>query len=116
MKAYDFICSCWFRLLVFMAALSLASPIVAAEDYATDDANASEKLVLTLSDKWLASEAPNGRFRQNGSSDNASVLLPEKSDTRPADIGCGMDLNPSTVGGTSLSSRVVGACNFNYHY
>jgi len=112
MKAYDFICSCPFRLLAVIAGLSLACPIMAADDHATTgNADASEKLVLTLSDKWLAPVAP-----QNGLNDKGSALLPEKSDTRPADIGCGMDMNPSTVGGASLSSRVVGACNFNYHY
>lgn len=74
-------------------------------------------LVLTLSDDLpdQGSGSGNGNFLHSNLPAGNSTLNP-KSPNEKANIGCNMDMAPDVSSDTSLSSRMVGKCNFNYQY
>ena len=82
--------------------------------------NQKSELILTLSNKWLESNANaySAFYKRNRS--KTKDLIPEESESKPANIGCGMDVGPNAGpnagSGGSLSSRIIGECNFNYKY
>jgi hypothetical protein len=99
-------------LLSFLVCYAL--PAV-AEQPNPEDFNQPSPLVLTLSDEWL--EQGNGDTdlgHSNQASSNST--LNQNSLNEKANIGCNMDMIPDVNSDTSLSSRMVGKCNFNYHY
>lgn len=72
-------------------------------------------LVLTLSDDLLDQGSGKGSLHSsNTASENARSNT--NSATEKANIGCNMDMVPDVSSDTSLSSRMVGKCNFNYQY
>lgn len=76
----------------------------------------SNELVLTLSDEWLESATnTHHNLRKPKNAADAS-LINQGSKVKPANIGCGMDMNPIADSNVSLTGRVVGKCNFNYQY
>lgn len=72
-------------------------------------------LVLTLSDDLLDQGSGNGNFHHSNLPASNSTLN-AKSANEKANIGCNMDMAPDVSSDTSLSSRMVGKCNFNYQY
>ncbi|MGY6276035.1 hypothetical protein [Methylomonas sp. MgM2] len=87
-----------------------------AEPPPPDAFNKKSELVLTLSDKWVKSNANpySNLFKPNGS--KRQQVTAEPAQSKPADIDCGMDVNPNGGADSSLTGRIVGECNFNYHY
>lgn len=86
-----------------------------AEQPNPEDFNEANPLVLTLSDEWL--EQGNGSPGLSHSNQaNSNATLNQKSSNEKANIGCNMDMIPDVNSDTSLSSRMVGKCNFNYRY
>lgn len=72
-------------------------------------------LVLTLSDDLPDQASGNGNFHHSNLPASNSTPNP-KSPNEKANIGCNMDMAPDVSSDTSLSSRMVGKCNFNYQY
>lgn len=75
------------------------------------------ELILTLSDQSLGLEQ-DGSTRSLDGRGNSNANLPQtgRSKIRPVDLGCGVDVNPFPDLNNSLPSRLVGECNFRYHY
>lgn len=74
------------------------------------------ELVLTLSDDWATSDKATQNQLHKPNQAAGKQLLTEPANPAPANIGCGMYENPIPTLDTSLTSRMVGKCNFNYRY
>jgi hypothetical protein len=73
-------------------------------------------LILTLSeDEVLDQSTGNANFHHSPPS-TISSSINQRPATEKANIGCNMDMIPDVNSDTSLSSRMVGECNFNYKY
>ena len=113
MKTVDFFCLNRHVIQFFFVGVLIchAGPTL-AEPPAPEAFSQSSDLVLTLSDKWLESDTNSAdEFHKP-----ARNLITAKSKPKPANIGCGMDVNSLPTDDDSIASRVEGKCNFNYHY
>jgi hypothetical protein len=99
-------------LLSFLVCYAL--PAV-AEQPNPEDFNQPSPLVLTLSDEWLEQGNEDTDLGHSNQASSNSTLN-QNSLNEKANIGCNMDMIPDVNSDTSLSSRMVGKCNFNYHY
>lgn len=73
------------------------------------------ELVLTPSAKWAEpNKATQNLVHKPHQTNQQQVIRAPKS--TQANVGCGMDVNQIPTTDTSLTSRVVGKCNFNYQY
>ena len=113
MKTFDFFCLSGCRIKFIFVSLIICSVGSALADPPPAEAfNHPSDLVLTLSDKWLETNTSSNHESRNPNRN----LITEKSKPKPANIGCGMDANPIATTSTSLTSQLVGKCNFDYHY
>jgi len=117
MKSNDFFCLiATIRRAIFVG-LACCFPLVAhAEPPPPEAFNQKSELILTLSDKWLESDSKaQNRFQKTNRVTRAK-LITEKTREKQSNIGCGMDVNQNNTPFASLTSQVVGECNFNYQY
>lgn len=75
-----------------------------------------DELVLTLSDEWLDADANDHHSLNKPKHAQDAALLNRKQESRPANLGCGMDVSDIDSAETSLTSRVVGKCDLNFRY
>lgn len=87
---------------------------VAAEPPSPADFSRHDKLVLTLSDKWLDPSEQNNPSPSNTANPNKS--LADSPKTKDTPIGCGMDVTPLANSDSSFANRVVGKCNLTLRY
>lgn len=119
MNSIDFLCQeLNMKKPAFIGLLCCFALPVGAEPPSVDEFIQRSKLVLTLSDKWDEPNKATQNLLLKTNHNNHQQLIIKTSKTKPANIGCGMDVNhiPTTATDTSLTSRVVGKCNFNYQY
>lgn len=113
MKATDFFClSRLLKPIIFGFFLCYALPAV-AEQPSPEAFSQSSQLILSLSDKYIESSITNNMRRPARS---ASNVQSDAEQSRAAGIGCGMDVTPLAASDGSFGNRMVGKCNFNYHY
>lgn len=94
-------------LLVSYSSAGLSTPPPAAAP--------AKDLVLTLSDDWLP---PGGAGKESPlrSNPRQQPLIAPETPAQSAKIGCNMDIAQPGSLDNSLSSRMVGKCNFSYRY
>ena len=117
MKAIDFFCLNTSKNKAILGGLLCCFALVAnAEPVSPEAFEQSKELILTLSDSWLEADATqHSRFQKTNLRKNMRLIIQETK-TRPANIGCAMEPSPVVSMDSSLTSRVVGKCNFNYQY
>lgn len=102
-------------LLCCFALTANAEPASNTEPPSIETLTQSDELVLTLSDKWAEPDKATQNLLHKPGHATGKQLIPETPNAAPA-IGCGMAENPIPTLDNSLTSRVVGKCNFNYQY
>ncbi|MCQ8104969.1 hypothetical protein NP590_12710 [Methylomonas sp. SURF-2] len=115
MKTVDFFCLDH-RLIKPLILGSLLSHALAAaaEPPTPADFAKADKLVLTLSDKWLDPNAQNQPRAGNSNPANKPLSEPAKLQDTP--IGCDMDVTPLESSDSSFANRVVGKCKLTLRY
>lgn len=115
MKPVDFFCQFTLKIRpILIGTFSCFVLTAHAEPPPLDAFTQSNDLVLTLSDEWLNTEAPQKLERAQGKSD--APLLNRESQKRSDHLGCGMDISDYDSADNSLASRMVGKCNLNLRY
>jgi len=117
MKAIDFFCLNMSKSTAILGSLLCCFALATnAESVSPEAFEQSNELILTLSDTWLEADAtPRSSFQKTNHRKNRQLII-KKTETRPANIDCAMEPSPLVSMDSSLASRVVGKCNFNYNY
>ncbi len=98
-------------LLAFCALQAMAAAPV------EDSFDQPGELILTLSEQPLAdADQGTSHLLGNAAKGSATAKQTETRKTRPVNLGCGVDVNSLPTENSSLSGRLVGECNFQYHY
>lgn len=97
--------------------LALATPALADEPPPPESFSQRGGLILTLSDDSLAGL---DNLRSNQSLRHANRPVDQSAqgsnNSRPVNLGCGMDVSPFGSDNNSLGNRLVGECNLRYRY
>ncbi|WP_157205593.1 hypothetical protein [Methylomonas koyamae] len=101
-----------------LAAIVLAAACPLAAHAAPKSAPPAEprpELILSMpSDRWLGEQPQSGPTLADNREQN--LIAAGKNRKSKVDVACNMDLNENTVGGTALSERLGGNCEFGYRY
>jgi len=117
MESNDFFCLCMSKNKAILIGLLCCFMLPAnAEPPPPEAFEQKSELILTLSDKWLETNTnANGGFYKLNRTKRKHFIV-EHVKPKSANIGCDMDVNQNASSDSSLTSRIVGECNFNYHY
>jgi hypothetical protein len=80
--------------------------------------NTASELILTPSDQTFAADSGHGAnlLLSNSALSAANPQQTEKRNSRPVNVGCGVDVNQFAGENSSLSNRLVGECNLKFRY
>lgn len=118
MNTIDFLCRAQHSYKAILIGLACFVPLTAqANPPAMQSPPFQRQLILTLSDSWAEVDNPKAQnFLHKTNHTPVKQLIGNTSKTDAAKIGCGMDVSNVPTLDNSLTSRVVGKCNFNYQY
>lgn len=114
MKTVDLFLTSPITTMAIAGLLFCFSIMANAEAPSPETFNKSSELVLSLSDHWLQPDKQTSFKTQNGG--DSSHVIADKTQKKPINVDCGVDVNPYANNDNSLSSRLTGECDLHYRY
>jgi hypothetical protein len=120
MRAHDFSFLKHSKLIsvVISGMLTICALNVVADEPPLDSFDSPAALILTPSDQSLTADATTSSnlLLSDSARGTANSPASEKRKSRPVNLGCGVDVNQFASEDSSLSGRLVGACDLKLRY